>query len=403
MVPTLLIDSARAGEPSPRQILKLTIEGGIRDIVAELVAAPCSPNDVAALCNLLMLVQTACRKDAFFAAEFGVLGGFQALVHTSAWLQKEGHTDALECLEETVGAIVCSGCASFPRVPLEPSWPPLSYVFNDATARTFGVVLRRVGKDFHFDQSAVGYVLWSAAIIQSRWLCAHPAFSLDQDVLELGAGVGLSGIVASRWARSCVLTDFNDAVLRNLAANVLLNTGEDEVNGLPCATAPSCRVSVRKLDWTQFEQVEAEGEGCTSPLPVASFERIIGSDIICCAEDVPALCSVLAHFLARTSTARCCFVVPTDDHRWGIQLFVPALLAMGLDVQRRPLLHSRVYKEQAYSGKARFAHLHREYATGRDEDGASGDLDEEEVDALLDSIDEAEYFVWQLICCKWAY
>ena len=407
-----LLDGTDAGAgPTPRQVLKLTTEGGIPELVAEIGRAA-QGGDVSSLFKLLVLIQRCCRTDAFFAAEFGVLGGFQGLVKASAWLQEhEEHSDALESLDATIGAIVCSGCTSYPRVPLEPSWPPLSYVFRDAAAKTFGVVLRRVGKDFHFDQSAVGYVLWSAAIIQSRWLCAHPSFALDQDVLELGAGVGLSGIVASRLARICVLTDFNDAVIANLAANVRLNAGEEDVFGLPCATAPSCRVSVRKLDWTQFQQEKSVEEGGDEnsaadwlrPLPGTSFERIVGSDIICCAEDVPALCGVLSHFLARTSTARCNFIVPTSDHRWGIQDFVPALLALGLDVKHRPLLHSRVYKDAEYTGRARFANLRRDYADGSQEDGqGDGQEDDDEADRLLEGIDEAEYFVWQIISCKWA-
>ena len=42
-------------------------------------------------------------------------------------------------------------------------------------------------------------------------------------MLELGAGCGLPGIVAAKFARHVVLTDYVDDVLRNLEYNIKLN------------------------------------------------------------------------------------------------------------------------------------------------------------------------------------
>ena len=53
-------------------------------------------------------------------------------------------------------------------------------------------------------------------------------------MLELGAGTGLVGLLASRRAARVLLTDVGDAVLANCAANV--------------ASCPHARV--RRLDWT---------------------------------------------------------------------------------------------------------------------------------------------------------
>ena len=402
--------------PTPRHILKLKMEGGIAALVAELARVVDAEDGeslpVPRLCRLLCIVEAACQRDAFFASELGQLGGFQALVQITSWLAQRQEEDAIEVLDGAIGAIVCSGCAGFPRVPMEATTDadhlkPLTYTFIDSTfgKGEFGVVLRRVNKDFHFDQTSVGYVLWSAAITQSRWICRYPEFLRGKEVLELGAGVGLSGIVACRFAKRCVLTDFNDAVLRNLAANVQINTGGEEILGLPCAVHPSCDVSVCKLDWTMLhaeEEVDtAAGVGMPC-LPACTFERIIGSDIICCAEDVTALCGVIGRYLAPTASARCFFVVPTNDHRWGIETFLPALASLGLDLQYRPLVHSRLYNESKYTGWARFGQCRREYSVADEEFSEAPSLAREDDDYLLEGIDEAEYYCWQLIHCRWA-
>ena len=44
----------------------------------------------------------------------------------------------------------------------------------------------------------VGYVMWSAAVILARWLHRHPRTMAGKRVLEIGAGLGLGGLVAAQ-------------------------------------------------------------------------------------------------------------------------------------------------------------------------------------------------------------
>lgn len=47
-------------------------------------------------------------------------------------------------------------------------------------------------------QSAVGHILWPSAVVLSEWMRKHPqVFQGRRRVLELGAGLGLCGLVAA--------------------------------------------------------------------------------------------------------------------------------------------------------------------------------------------------------------
>lgn len=140
--------------------------------------------------------------------------------------------------------------------------------------RAISILVRPV-KDRQHSQFDVGFQMWPAAIILSRWLCAHPEVARGRSVLEIGAGLGLCGLVAAHLAPSVTLSDFNPVVLRALEKNVCLNAGWtsvessevvfDEEGGVGAACpgvtdgetaggsglAIDCpgRVRIRHLDW----------------------------------------------------------------------------------------------------------------------------------------------------------
>ena len=65
-----------------------------------------------------------------------------------------------------------------------------------------------------------GCQLWDSGVALSRWLCTQgDPDLLDKDVLELGSGVGMVGLVAARKARRVRLTDGEPRLLPNLRHN----------------------------------------------------------------------------------------------------------------------------------------------------------------------------------------
>eukprot|EP00966_Prymnesium_polylepis_P109420 2532774-Prymnesium_polylepis.1 len=66
-------------------------------------------------------------------------------------------------------------------------------------------------------------------------MCADAAHAL-----ELGAGLGVPGLVAGRHARRLTLTDNNDSVIERL--------GRSAVHNAPLMRAPAL-ATVRRLEW----------------------------------------------------------------------------------------------------------------------------------------------------------
>lgn len=72
----------------------------------------------------------------------------------------------------------------------------------------------------------VGCAIWDAAVIMSRFLRTQGPVLHGLRVLELGSGVGLVGLVASRLCREAVLTDYSTSILENLEYNIWLNSAD---------------------------------------------------------------------------------------------------------------------------------------------------------------------------------
>ena len=81
-----------------------------------------------------------------------------------------------------------------------------------------------------------GMQLWGAAILLTDYLISHMPRFRNHVVVELGAGVGLPGLISSQMCRRVFLTDFDDDILSNCLDNVKRN-----------ALDPTC--CVRRLDW----------------------------------------------------------------------------------------------------------------------------------------------------------
>ncbi|KAF2664056.1 hypothetical protein BT63DRAFT_429581 [Microthyrium microscopicum] len=124
---------------------------------------------------------------------------------------------------------------------------------------------------------------WVDGEEESRWL------TMDQSVLELGAGVGLAGIVSIlAGARKVVSTDYPaPALIKTLELNVHKNT-PSEIMG---------NVSVEPHLWGDITSKWAKSQA-------HSFTRILAADTLWLAGQHENLAQSMAHFLARESSAR---------------------------------------------------------------------------------------------------
>jgi hypothetical protein len=112
------------------------------------------------------------------------------------------------------------------------------------------------------DYDLTGQIVWPASVILS-WFIDHN-FGLFQGkkIIELGAGCGLAGILAARFAKEVILTDGNDIVLRLLQKNQ--------------SFLHLSNVQVTKLMWGINSEVLKlkDNESTTYP------DYIVGADII---------------------------------------------------------------------------------------------------------------------------
>lgn len=104
---------------------------------------------------------------------------------------------------------------------------------------------------------STGTSVWPAALVLAKYIVAHKHTFAGKTVLELGAGTGLSGLLAARYCDRVWLTDKDPQVLDTLQRSVQLNTDVQD------------KVKVEKLVW---------GTDTRDELP--RFDVVIASDTL---------------------------------------------------------------------------------------------------------------------------
>jgi predicted nicotinamide N-methyase len=112
-----------------------------------------------------------------------------------------------------------------------------------------------------FHQFPLWTKIWEASLVLAHRLAAEPPVA-GQQWLELGAGLGVVGIVAAVFQHDITITEYDAHALNFIRANAHLNQ------------CPQNRI--QQLDWLQ-------------PALTRRFDRIVGSELIYNDKDFPAL------------------------------------------------------------------------------------------------------------------
>ncbi|KAF0033203.1 hypothetical protein F2P81_015493 [Scophthalmus maximus] len=154
-------------------------------------------------------------------------------------------------------------------------------------------------------EGTTGLVTWDAALHLAEWALDHRHTFTGRTVLELGSGVGLTGITI---CRSCspsrfVFSDCHPGVLHKLRANVRLN-------GLDERQAPA--VSVEHLDWTAATEEKLREIGP---------DVVIAADVVYDPDVVVSLVTLLSKILRRsTPEVLVCSTVRNPETYGGFKL-----------------------------------------------------------------------------------
>jgi predicted nicotinamide N-methyase len=134
------------------------------------------------------------------------------------------------------------------------------------------------------DFDLTGQVVWLVSVLTS-WYVASPAISASlagKTLVELGAGTGLPGLLATKWADTVVLSDYEDEVLKLLEKSIPY-------------TRPECDTILFNLSWgsdtdherlrstlkqRQMERSTATGTTSSSHPASGKVDVLLGADIV---------------------------------------------------------------------------------------------------------------------------
>lgn len=96
-------------------------------------------------------------------------------------------------------------------------------VFDEANRNYEAVILKENRNKI--SQGTTGLNVWESALALSEWAIQNKHLFHDRNILELGAGTGLSSLIISKCCspKSVHISDGNDKVIENLLENVANN------------------------------------------------------------------------------------------------------------------------------------------------------------------------------------
>jgi methyltransferase-like protein 6 len=121
-----------------------------------------------------------------------------------------------------------------------------------------------------------GQYLWPAAAFLADYLITHWDTLKRESVVELGAGVGLAGILTSMLpgTKRAVLTDYDRGALTLIEENISLNKRQESNSSM----SNCCDIKAEFLEWGD----DASGRNVMRALAEVEtpFELVIGTDLL---------------------------------------------------------------------------------------------------------------------------
>ncbi|VVB01660.1 unnamed protein product [Arabis nemorensis] len=180
-----------------------------------------------------------------------------------------------------------------------------SFFINDdyqLTTFTFGshvlelYCLQSASTDFDL----TGQLVWPGAMLMNGYLSENAEILQGCSVLELGSGVGITGVLCSKFCSKVILTDHNDEVLKILKKNIELHEHSSGPN-------PSAELEAAKLEWGNSDRLgeilQKHNDG---------FDLILGADIyilIFQQSSVPLLFDSVEQLLRIRGHGNCKFIL----------------------------------------------------------------------------------------------
>jgi len=300
--------------------------------ILEVIKSIKSDQKFPAAKNCLKLLTNLC-KDRNCAGAWAAVGGHGVFQD----LMSHQDEDVIDLVYEAISLTLLAG-VHFPQKILrtdesvEEQTLLMYYISKEATGngREFELILRPINRR-QSSMSTTGFQLWNSAGPLAHWIVTNRELFYGKRVLEIGAGLGLCGIVASCFAQEVILSDMNWLVINNLSENIILNLQSDPANEKACTVALDNADSLRAvfLDWNVLK--DGDIESLDESLQPNSFDIVIASDVVCQREDAEGFTNAIVHFLSAAGFAY--IVVPHPNNRFGVQFLPSALQDAGLSFE----------------------------------------------------------------------
>ncbi|KAN0038935.1 hypothetical protein ACTA71_001127 [Dictyostelium dimigraforme] len=180
------------------------------------------------------------------------------------------------------------------------------YIFKQLYFNSFTITLRQL----LYTNVGLGYKIWESSLLLSEIILANPSMFKDKSALELGSGCGLSGIIASNFTKSIIITDFMDSINDNIKYNIDQNKLLSVNNNYNNKNNNSDNTKVLNLNWDKLEEFDDEEQ---------KFDIVFGSDLIYTQNASKSVTNVLSKFLSPNENSLSLLVLP--ECREGINEF----------------------------------------------------------------------------------
>ncbi|XP_007015235.2 PREDICTED: protein N-lysine methyltransferase METTL21A isoform X1 [Theobroma cacao] len=189
--------------------------------------------------------------------------------------------------EEEEEDIVCLDEAFF----INDNYQLTTYTFGSHVLQLF--CLQSASTDFDL----TGQLVWPGAMLLNDYLSKNAEMLQGCSMIELGSGVGITGMLCSRFCHQILLTDHNDEVLKILRRNIELNTSSEN---------PSCcaALEAEKLEWGNSDHINS----ILHKYP-GGFDLILGADICFQQSSVPLLFDTVEQLLRNRGSGHCKFIL----------------------------------------------------------------------------------------------
>ena len=164
--------------------------------------------------------------------------------------------------------------------------------------------------------------VWEAGACLAEFLLSHPDLIRDKKVIELGAGVGLTGIVAAGLCRPMHLhmTDYTEACLDNMKDSISVNEDWLHRQGVNVDCDERCRkLTSGYLEWTECAENDNENIAMETPTSVpfklSEAQVLLAADVVYDVCQIPDLVRCVKVLLSSSRDAKAIFATPFRNEK----------------------------------------------------------------------------------------